>query len=213
MSRCAQGARPGIQSPSQEGRGGGLSRGPCVPAGLPTNPSGGSSLRALVEQEMRHGVVGVELRGQMQGEIARAEVAQVAIEVVLARIEVTDGDTLGLGAPAQGPGPPRPGLVGVAGDVELAQARRQDFALRVGLASGPLAAGSVGSSERQAFTVYGETVNRAARLETLGKDLNAAIIADTGVAETSDEIGMTLSGEHQLKGIPGSWPIWTWRPD
>lgn len=95
----------------------------------------------------------------------------------------------------------------------VAQARRQDFALRVGLASGPLAAGSVGSSERQAFTVYGETVNRAARLETLGKDLNAAIIADTGVAQTSDEIELTLSGEHQLKGITGSWPIWTWRPD
>lgn len=95
----------------------------------------------------------------------------------------------------------------------VAHAHSEGFQLRVGLASGPLAAGSVGSSERQAFTVYGETVNRAARLETLGKDLNAAIIADTGVAQTSDEIELTLSGEHQLKGIPGNWPIWTWRPD
>jgi len=91
----------------------------------------------------------------------------------------------------------------------IAQARRENFALRVGLASGPLAAGSVGSSERQAFTVYGETVNRAARLESQGKVLGASIVADRAVAKAARSEELSYAGEHALRGLSGTWPLWT----
>ena len=41
--------------------------------------------------------------------------------------------------------------------------------LRVGVATGPVAAGCVGGGQRQAYTVYGDTVNLARRLEELNK--------------------------------------------
>ncbi len=41
--------------------------------------------------------------------------------------------------------------------------------LRVGVATGPVAAGCVGGGQRQAYTVYGDTVNLAQRLEGLNK--------------------------------------------
>ena len=43
-------------------------------------------------------------------------------------------------------------------------------AMRVGIYTGPLVAGSMGSAERLEFTVLGDTVNTAARLESAGKD-------------------------------------------
>ena len=42
--------------------------------------------------------------------------------------------------------------------------------LRVGIATGPVAAGTVGGETRQTYTVYGDTVNVAQRLERLNKE-------------------------------------------
>lgn len=42
--------------------------------------------------------------------------------------------------------------------------------IRIGVATGPVAAGSVGGGQRQTYTVYGDTVNLAQRLETLNKE-------------------------------------------
>lgn len=81
------------------------------------------------------------------------------------------------------------------------------FALRVGLAAGPIAAGSVGSAERQAFTVYGDTVNRAARLEALAKTLHAPILADGVIA--SRVAGMAERGAHTLQGFSEPVAVWS----
>jgi adenylate cyclase len=43
--------------------------------------------------------------------------------------------------------------------------------LRIGVATGPVAAGTVGGATRQTYTVYGDTVNLAQRLERLNKEL------------------------------------------
>ena len=43
--------------------------------------------------------------------------------------------------------------------------------LRIGVATGPVAAGTVGGAERQTYTIYGDTVNLAQRLEELNKEL------------------------------------------
>ena len=44
-------------------------------------------------------------------------------------------------------------------------------AMRVGIFTGPLVAGSIGSAERLEFTVLGDTTNTAARLESAGKEV------------------------------------------
>ncbi|MEM0905980.1 MAG: adenylate/guanylate cyclase domain-containing protein [Pseudomonadota bacterium] len=79
-------------------------------------------------------------------------------------------------------------------------AEEYGFVVRVGLAAGPIAAGSVGSTNRQAFTVYGTTVNRAARLETLAKTLGTKILADAAICEAAPE-GMEPLGSHRVQGF------------
>jgi class 3 adenylate cyclase len=57
----------------------------------------------------------------------------------------------------------------------------RDFAghrlrLRIGIATGPVAAGTVGGATRQTYTVYGDTVNVAQRLERLNKKLTTGCL-------------------------------------
>lgn len=65
----------------------------------------------------------------------------------------------------------------------LAEVARRDFAgetlaIRVGLATGPVSAGTVGGRGRRAYTLYGDTVNLAQRLEALNKDLGTTVLID-----------------------------------
>jgi adenylate cyclase len=70
------------------------------------------------------------------------------------------------------------------------QVRETDFEgvrlkVRIGVNTGPIAAGSVGGGGRQAFTVYGDTVNLASRLEALNKDHGTCILVSETTAEAS----------------------------
>ncbi len=48
--------------------------------------------------------------------------------------------------------------------------------LRIGVATGPVAAGCVGGGRRQTYTVYGDTVNLAQRLESLNKEQGTSVL-------------------------------------
>ncbi|MEM7693900.1 MAG: adenylate/guanylate cyclase domain-containing protein [Pseudomonadota bacterium] len=87
----------------------------------------------------------------------------------------------------------------------LACAADAPFAVRVGVAAGELAAGSVGSVDRQAFTVYGDTVNRAARLEALAKSLSRPILVDAAVAGV--EPSAEPLGPYTLRGFAEAVPV------
>ncbi|MEO1491477.1 MAG: adenylate/guanylate cyclase domain-containing protein [Pseudomonadota bacterium] len=52
------------------------------------------------------------------------------------------------------------------------------FRIRVGIASGPVAAGTVGGRGRRAYTLYGDTVNLAQRLEALNKETGTRLLID-----------------------------------
>ncbi|MEM6761901.1 MAG: adenylate/guanylate cyclase domain-containing protein [Pseudomonadota bacterium] len=89
--------------------------------------------------------------------------------------------------------------------------REFGFVVRVGIAAGPIAAGSVGSNQRQAFTVYGDTVNRASRLEALAKDLGDQILVDNAIME-ADPQHMDERGDHTLRGFRDPVSIWSAAP-
>jgi len=71
------------------------------------------------------------------------------------------------------------------GLLTLAERRRfagETLQLRIGIATGPVASGSVGGTRRQTWTVYGDTVNLAQRLEGLNKELGTRLLASEETA-------------------------------
>ena len=74
----------------------------------------------------------------------------------------------------------------------------------VGLASGPVVAGQIGSPKRLEFTVIGDTVNLAARLEAMTRQVEAPLVFDaaTAVLLAGDvELCPASLGSREVKGI------------
>ncbi len=89
--------------------------------------------------------------------------------------------------------------------LNLAHAREfdgQKLALRIGVASGPVAAGSVGGAGRQTYTIYGDTVNLAQRLQVMTKDLATdCLICDaTRAAAGGSGHGIIANGTLPVRG-------------
>lgn len=74
--------------------------------------------------------------------------------------------------------------------------------LRIGIATGPVAAGTVGGATHQTYTVYGDTVNLAQRLERLNKELgtNCLICGTTFQALPSKDATATAVGSVHVTG-------------
>ena len=78
----------------------------------------------------------------------------------------------------------------------------------VGLHVGPVTFGNVGTESRLDFTVIGPAVNRAARLESLTKELKVPVLAS---AEFKDATIQPLRsmGMHTLRGVPQPVEVFT----
>lgn len=100
--------------------------------------------------------------------------------------------------------------VGAALEIQHALAhRRFDDGLRlharVGINTGTVVGGLVGAADRLAYTVYGDTVNVAARLEPLNKQYGSQILVSERTRELAgpDRFHFRPVGEVQIRGRRG----------
>ena len=75
------------------------------------------------------------------------------------------------------------------------------FNVRIGLNTGPVFAGNVGGGGRQSYTVYGDTVNLAARLETLNKEHGTSLLISQAAAAYLQDAGLRKIGDAGIRGF------------
>jgi class 3 adenylate cyclase len=86
--------------------------------------------------------------------------------------------------------------------------------MRIGIHSGPVIVGNIGTSTRMDYTVVGDTVNTAQRLENLASQLlpeaDVAILLSQSTASALPcEIVLVPRGEHLLRGRGGPTQVFT----
>ena len=100
----------------------------------------------------------------------------------------------------------------------LAEVARRDFGgerlkVRVGINTGPVVAGSVGGTGRQLYTVHGDAVNLAARLEQLNKTLKSYLLISESTRELLEDQGSWRAVANQtVRGRRGNVAIFSLDP-
>lgn len=85
----------------------------------------------------------------------------------------------------------------------------QELRMGVGVASGPVMAGNVGSERRMEYTAIGDAANVAARLEGLTKDHGRAVlVAAATVQRLSSTDGLDPLGPVPVRGRAGTVEVW-----
>jgi adenylate cyclase len=91
------------------------------------------------------------------------------------------------------------------------QGFHRSFEMGVGLNSGPLMAGNVGSEQRVEYTAIGDTTNTASRLEGMTKNSEAMLFIS---ATTHERLrapidDLSLVGEVEIRGRTAKLAVWT----
>jgi adenylate cyclase len=125
-----------------------------------------------------------------------------------------DGFLALFGAPLEAPDPAHR-AVAAAREMLEANARvneASNWPLRIGIGIhlGEVVAGSIGSPRRKEYTVIGDTVNFASRLEALNKDFNSQFLISEAVRDAlgdacSDAVAL---GEVEVRGYERPMAVW-----
>jgi len=104
-------------------------------------------------------------------------------------------------------------------NVERTRKGEAPLAIGIGLNYGPAVLGDVGSEHSMSFTVIGDTVNTAARLQALTRTLQTPLVVGDPLVNAvrigSSEIAAALAdqlqdqGEQSLRGRTGTIRVWT----
>ena len=97
---------------------------------------------------------------------------------------------------------------------ERAAASEPRLSMGIGVNYGPAVLGDVGSAQTLSFTVIGDTVNTASRLQGLTRALETPlVVGDTVVQAIQDAAvlaGLHDRGVHEVRGRIAPVRIWTW---
>lgn len=80
------------------------------------------------------------------------------------------------------------------------EAGREEFVLGIGLSTGVVAAALLGSEERLEYTLVGDTVNLAQRLQDLARPGHATVVSDATWQALTERPPATPMGEVEVKG-------------
>ncbi|WP_445679039.1 adenylate/guanylate cyclase domain-containing protein [Radicibacter daui] len=99
----------------------------------------------------------------------------------------------------------------------LEEVKRRRFAghrlgCRIGICTGQLMAGAVGASGRLSYTVHGDAVNVAARLEQMNKECGTSLLVSARTAELVGYEGLVGLPERSIRGRQESMRLYTVAP-
>jgi class 3 adenylate cyclase len=91
----------------------------------------------------------------------------------------------------------------------LRSVNHDEFEIGIGVSSGPLMSGNVGSERRLSYTAIGDTVNTAARIEAHTKQVpHAALVSQSTRDLLSRDAGLVFVDEVTLRGRSSSTRLW-----
>ena len=92
-----------------------------------------------------------------------------------------------------------------------AEGIEQEFRMGIGLNSGPVMSGNVGSEQRLEYTALGDTTNTAARLEGMTKGTDHQLYLAESTSELLEErpSDLTFVGELEVRGRERRLRVWT----
>ena len=102
----------------------------------------------------------------------------------------------------------------LAGQEMLSRVAEQNFAgetlaIRVGINTGPVVAGAIGAEGRLSYTVHGDAVHLAARLEALNKEHGTRLVVSENTKILVQGIEFDQVGESRVRGQSKSVLLYT----
>jgi len=86
----------------------------------------------------------------------------------------------------------------------------QTISVRIGIATGEIAAGSIGGGGRRGYTIHGDTVNLAARLQDVAKTKGLPLLMDGETAANVDQDQITqVDAEARIRGRKSTVALFT----